>query len=174
MMEATVRTAVPTGWLMYDADLEAGIVRGAADALQGDQQTFDRTQVAHLLHIAYQTGLRHGLEEGTDRYGRDVLEGLRLAFGGPKAKGIKDAVGIHLKCVKQLDDRRRWDVDSRAPRPTRPKVVDPNWPPVVQPGTATAEGIEQGRAFAICPCVRMPDGKHRVPNTDDRSARMAA
>ncbi|WP_229401939.1 hypothetical protein [Micromonospora okii] len=43
--------------------IEPGIVMSAADALTRGQATFTAAQVSVLLHLAYETGRRHGAAE---------------------------------------------------------------------------------------------------------------
>lgn len=43
--------------------LSPGVVLAAADALRSGQQNFTAAQVAALIHLAYETGRRHGAAE---------------------------------------------------------------------------------------------------------------
>ncbi|WP_341719859.1 hypothetical protein QQG74_09235 [Micromonospora sp. FIMYZ51] len=141
----------------------------AADALRGDQQTFSRAQVAHLISLAFQSGRELGIEEGHRERNDALAEGLRLALGGPDARDMGDAVSRHLRQVDQKQRRTDSDRQARQPRPHGLRLVDPNWPPVTEPGSVT---VEQARAISAriwrCPCRRHTerhwlDGYHRTP-----------
>lgn len=149
--------------------LDAGMVMSAAEALRGDQQTFNRAQVAHLIALAFQSGHELGIEEGHRDRNDALAEGLRLALGGPEARDMSDAVSRHLRLADQKRRRQEADRDAVKPRPHGLRLVSSNWPPVTEPGTLT---VEQAQAVSAriwhCPCRRRSephwlDGYHRTP-----------
>ncbi len=148
---------------------EAGMIMSAVEALRGDQQTFNRAQVAHLISLAFESGHRLGVEEGHRERNDALAEGLRLALGGPGARTMADAAGRHIRTVDQKRRREEFDQQARQPRPHGLRPVDPNWPSVTEPGSLTAE---QARVVSAhiwhCPCRRRTephwlDGYHRTP-----------
>lgn len=149
--------------------LEAGMTMAAADALRGDQETFTRAQVAHLLALAFASGKSLGIEEGHRERNDALAEGLRMALGGPNARDMPDAVQRHNR---QAEQKRRRDEARKEARNTRPhglRLVSRDWPPVTEPGSVSVEEAQRLCArIWPCPCKRREqrhpyDGYHRTP-----------
>lgn len=116
------------------ADVEAGVVLRAAEALRAGQDTFTAAQVAVLLALAYRSGFDAGREAGQDEMQAQVYQGLVHALGGPEAKTMKEAVRTHLTEVDRRRARNEWASCAREPRPHGLVLDDPQWPPVAVPG----------------------------------------
>ncbi|MFI7073499.1 hypothetical protein [Micromonospora sediminicola] len=144
---------------------EAGMIMAAVDALQGDQQTFTRAQVAHLLWLAFNSGHTLGIEDGYRKQNDALADGLRIAFGGADAPNMREAVRRHIRAADQKQ-RRDWDrLDANRPRPHGLRLNDPTWPRLNMPGTVADPKTLPG--VWPCPCPRTRDGGHMDPPNGD-------
>lgn len=94
---------------------EAGTVLRAIDALNGGQGTFTRSQVAYLLHLAFESGIRY---QGTFAEG-EMLAGWTAHHDTPPSR--KERIAAELATV---DHRARI----RAERQGRPYRIHPGGP----------------------------------------------
>lgn len=151
----------------------------AVAALQNGQQTFDRSQVAFVLGLAFRAaaagepgddpaavglafraGYAQGYADGEDAVYAEVHADLRYALGGAEAETMGQAVRIAQRSITRRAHRAK--AEQVQPYPLR--LDDPEWPRVNVPGTVADPCSLPGEWE--CPCPRDRHGGHVVPRDD--------
>lgn len=151
----------------------------AVAALRGGQETFDRSQVAFVLGLAfraavaddmgddpaaatlaYRAGYAQGYDDGENAAYAEVHADLRYALGGPEAQTMAQAVRVAQRDITRREHRAK--AEQVEPYPLR--LDDPEWPPVTVPGTVADPRSLPGEWR--CPCPRDRHGGHVTPKAD--------
>lgn len=98
--------------------IEHDVVQRAVAALADPRvETFTRAQVAFLIRLALDYREADEWQAGYDYADAELVDGIRVALGGPEAKDFTQARQWHQRGLDQKRRRAASDAAARLPRP---------------------------------------------------------